>query len=71
MNENKVALKTPTEEILLQAKSGMPVLLLNLLGIVLSIVLFVLGIFRLDNPDTVVAGGWMMAIGIFYWCLPV
>ena len=37
MNENKVTLKTPTEEILLQAKSGMPVLLLNLLGIVLSI----------------------------------
>lgn len=71
MSGDKVALKAPTEEVLLKAKSGMPVLLLNVLGIILSILLFVWGIFQLDHPDTATLGGWLMAIGIFYWCLPV
>lgn len=71
MSEQKVALKAPTEERVLQAKSGMSMLFLNLLGIVLSIVLFVFGIFRVGDPNTATLGGWFMGIAIFYWCLPV
>ncbi|MDT2758024.1 SPFH domain-containing protein [Enterococcus asini] len=71
MKVDQVALKAPTEEILLKAKSGMPMLLLNVLGIVVSIVLFVLGILRMGNPNTATLGGWFMGIAIFYWCLPV
>ena len=71
MKVDQVALKAPTEEILLKAKNGMPMLLLNVLGIVVSIVLFVLGILRMGDPNTSTLGGWFMGIAIFYWCFPV
>ncbi|MGX7199171.1 SPFH domain-containing protein [Enterococcus nangangensis] len=70
MDNEKVELKEATAEIHLKAANGMPILLLNVLGIVLSIVLFVWGIFLLDDGPSVL-GGSLMGLAIFYWVLPV
>lgn len=43
MENEEVALKTPTQEIILKARNGMPIFLLMLLGIVLSIIAFIWG----------------------------
>lgn len=71
MDNEKVVLKTPTEEVLLNARSGMPMLLLNLAGLVLSVAVFVWGIFLLNGKADGTLGGILLAIGIFYWTIPV
>lgn len=71
MNNENVELKTPTDEIVLKAKNGMPMLLLNLLGIVLSIVAFILGVVMLNKEVNEGLGGTLLGVAIFYWTIPV
>ena len=71
MNNEKVALKQPTEEKILKAHKGMPVFLMMLLGVVLSIVAFIWGIFILSEGSQPVLGGILLGLGIFYWVLPL
>lgn len=52
MENEKVAVKEATQEVILKAKKGMPILILNLLGILASIVLFVWGIISLEDYFT-------------------
>ena len=68
MNE-KIVNQPATEETLLKAKNGMPMLLLNLALIVVSIVIFIWGIIHIDQQQTL--AGVLMGVAIFYWCLPV
>lgn len=67
MDNENVALKTPTEEILLKAKKGMPILLLNLLGLILSVIFFVFGILGVGNK---VLEEILIGLAIFYWLVP-
>lgn len=71
MENEEVALKTPTQEIILKARNGMPIFLLMLLGIVLSIIAFIWGIFILNKESHSVFGGILLGLGIFYWVLPL
>lgn len=68
MNE-KIVNQPATEETLLKAKNGMPMLLLNLAFIVVSIVTFIWGVIHIDQQQTL--AGILMGVAIFYWCLPV
>ncbi|KAF1293912.1 SPFH domain-containing protein [Candidatus Enterococcus leclercqii] len=70
MENEKVVVKEATQEVILKAKKGMPILILNLLGILASIVLFVWGIISLEDTGGAF-GGILMGIAIFYWALPV
>ncbi|MBL1230595.1 SPFH domain-containing protein [Enterococcus sp. BWB1-3] len=69
MNEGLKS-KVPSTEIELKARNGMPFLLLNILGIILSIALFIFGIVYLEK-ESFVLGGMMLGLAIFYWCLPM
>lgn len=70
--ENKaVEVKVPTEEIIFTPRNGLPILVLNLLGIVLSIVLFVMGILFIEGGENTTLGGLLMGVSIFYWVFPV
>lgn len=64
---NEVKRKVPSHEVELKAAKGMPILLLNILLMILSVVLFIMGAISDSTAGAVV----MIGIAIFYWCLPV
>lgn len=70
MENQLVESKAPSQEVQLKAMNGMPILLLNILGIVLSIVAFIFGVVYLDN-ESFVLGGILLGISVFYWCVPL
>lgn len=68
MSEEKVELKAPAVEKTLVAKNGMLFLFLNLVGIIISVVLFVLGLLSPEGSAQQIV---MLIISIGYWCLPM
>lgn len=69
MESDALQHKNPSQEILLKAKNGMPFLLLNILGMIVTIGLVIVGAFLLDDGSTIL-GGILFAVGLLYWCLP-
>ncbi|WP_394701661.1 SPFH domain-containing protein [uncultured Enterococcus sp.] len=69
-NKKTGANKVPSEEIQLKATSGMPILLLNILGIILSIAAFIFGVVYLEK-EAFVLGGILLTVSVFYWCVPM
>ncbi|WP_086351137.1 SPFH domain-containing protein [Candidatus Enterococcus clewellii] len=70
MENQKLESKAPSQEVRLKAMSGMPMLLLNLLGIVLSIAAFIFSVVYLDS-ESFALGGTLLGLSIFYWCIPM
>lgn len=70
MENNGIKRIEPTKEIQMKAKNGMPFLLINIAGMIVSIVFFVFGVILLES-ESFVFGGILLGLGIFYWCLPV
>lgn len=70
MEHEKNTARAATEEVVLKAAKGMPILILNILGILASIGLFVWGIISLEDSGGAF-GGILLGIAIFYWVLPV
>ncbi|MGC6767549.1 SPFH domain-containing protein [Enterococcus sp. LJL128] len=68
MEVKKFESNTPSQEVRMKAGSGMPFLLLNVLGIALSIAAFIFGVVYLEK-ETYVLGGILLGISVFYWCV--
>ena len=60
--------KSPSQEILLTASKGMPVLLLNLLGAALFIFFAILGSIQLSTGQAI-SGGILLGLSLVYLCI--